>query len=140
MQPEQLHEDKFLRVLWDENPRIIGIEWKEATSTMTSEEFKTELTIFAGHVEEKKAPGILVDVSSFRHKMEPEVQQWRVKNISTRYTTAGVQRFAFLFPSGAQIPPMMNQSSPEETFLTRAFNDIQQAEDWLTGVSGRRNG
>jgi hypothetical protein len=27
---------------------------------------------------------------------------------------------------------MMNQSSPEETFLTRAFNDVQQAEAWLT--------
>ena len=140
MKPDQLHDGQYLRILWDEKTRIIGIEWKEATSTMSSEEFKADLMLFASHVEKKKAPSILVDVSKFRHKMEPEVQKWRVKNISTRYSAAGVKRFAFLFPPGAQIPPMMNQSSPEETFLTRAFNDIQKAEDWLAGASGRRNG
>ena len=131
MQPEQLYEGRYLRILWDEKSRIIGIDWKEATSTMTSEEFKADLTLFATHVEMKKATGILVDVSKFRHKMEPEVQPWRVKNISTRYSAAGVRRFAFLFPLGAQIPPMMNQSSPEERFLTRAFDDVQKAEAWL---------
>ena len=140
MKPEQLHDGRCLRILWDEKTRIIGIEWKEATSTMTSEEFKADLMLFATHVEMKKASSILVDVSRFRHKMDPEVQAWRVKNISTRYSAAGVQRFAFLFPQGAQIPPTMNQSPPEETFLTRAFDDIQQAKDWLTGASGRRNG
>lgn len=132
MQPEQLHEGRFLRILWDEKTRIIGIDWKEATSMMTSDEFKADLMLFATHVEMKKAGGILVDVSKFRHKMEPDVQQWRVKNISTRYSAAGVRRFAFLFPSGAQIPPMMNQSSPEEKFLTGAFDDDQKAEAWLT--------
>jgi hypothetical protein len=99
---------------------------------MTSEESKADLTLFATHVEMKKAPGILVDVCKFRHKIEPEVQPWRVKNISTRYSAAGVRRFAFLFPPGAQIRPMMNQSSPEEGFLTWAFDDVQKAEAWLT--------
>jgi hypothetical protein len=132
MQPEQLYEGRYLRILWDEKSRTIAIDWKEATSTMTSEEFKADLTLFATHVESKKAAGILVDVSKFRHKMEPEVQPWRVKNISPRYSAAGVKRFAFLFPAGAQIPPMMNQSSPEEKFLTRAFDDVQRAEAWLT--------
>lgn len=131
MRAMQLYEDGFLKILWDEKSRIIRIEWKEATSTMTTEEFKTDLMLFATHVELKKAPRILVDVSMFRHKMQPEVQQWRVANISTRYAAAGVQRFAFLFPGGAQIPPMMNQSAPAEKFLTRAFDDVQRAENWL---------
>ena len=29
----QLHEDKFFKVFWDESTRIIGIDWKEATSS-----------------------------------------------------------------------------------------------------------
>ena len=140
MNPEQLHDSQYLRILWDGKARIIGIDWKETTADMTSEAFKADLMLFATHVEMKKAPSILVDVGNFRHKMEPEMQRWRVKNISARYSAAGVQRFAFLFPLGAQIPPMMNQSSTEETFLTHAFDDIQQAEDWLTGASGRTNG
>jgi len=132
MQTTQLHEDKFFKVFWDERTRIIGVDWKESTSSMTDAEFKAELTLFAGQVEQKKARGILVDVSRFRHKPGPDVQPWRVKHISNRYSAAGVGRFAFLFPGGAQIPPMMNQSSPGENFLTGAFDDVQKAEAWLT--------
>lgn len=119
MQTTQLHDDNFFKVLWDENARIIGIDWKEATSAMTDEQFKAELRLFAGLVERKKARAILVDVSHFRHRPGPDVQPWRVKNISNRYSAAGVERFAFLFPEGSQIPPMMNQSSPGEKFATR---------------------
>jgi hypothetical protein len=131
MQNAQVHDDNFLKVLWDENARIIRIDWKEATSSMTDEDFKAALTLFAGHVEHKKARGILVDVSRFRHKPGPEVMPWRVKNISNRYAAAGVKRQAFLFPKGAQMPPM--RSSPEEKFLTETFDDVQKAEAWLTG-------
>ena len=132
-QTTQLHEDKFFKVFWDESTQIIGIDWKEATSSMTDEEFKAELTSFAGQVEQKKARGILVDVSRFRHKPGADVQPWRVKNISNRYSAAGVGRFAFLFPEGAQIPPMMNQSSPGENFLTQSFTSRKQALAWLCG-------
>lgn len=130
MQTTQLHDEKFFKVFWDERTRIIGIDWKETTSSMTDEEFKAALTVFAGHVEQKKARGILVEVSRFRHRPGPDVQPWRVKNISNRYSAAGVGRFAFLFPEGAQVPPM--QSAPGENFLTATFNDVQKAEAWLT--------
>ncbi len=126
MQPEQLHEDDFLRILWDEKTRIIGIDWKESTSAMSGEEFKAELTLFADYVERKKAPGILVDVNKFHHKMAPDVNQWRVKNISSRYNAAGVKRFAFLFPKESPLPPMP-ESSEGEAFLTRTFNGPQEA-------------
>lgn len=129
----QLHEDKFFKIFWDQSSGIISIDWKEATSAMTDEEFKAELTLLAGQVEQKKALGILVDVSGFRHKPGPDIQPWRVKNISNRYYAAGVRRFAFLFPDGAQVPPMMNHSSPGENFLTQAFTNRQQAVMWLGG-------
>ena len=93
-----LHDDNYFRVMWDDETRVISIDWKEATSSMTNQDFKSELELFAGLVERKKARGILVDVAHFRHKMGPEVQQWRIKNISTRYNAAGVRRFAFLIP------------------------------------------
>lgn len=132
MQPEQIHEDRFLRILWDKDTKIIRIDWKEATSAMTSEEFKAELMIFATHVEQKKAFAILVDVARFQHKMSPDVQAWRVENISSRYNAAGVKRFAFLLPKDSAIPPMMNQSAPGESFATRAFNNFEQAKGWLS--------
>ena len=87
--------------------------------------------MFAGFVEAKKARDILVDVARFRHKMGVEVQEWRIKNISGRYSAAGVRRFAFLLPRDAPIAPMMNQSAPSERFLTRGFDSADQAVAWL---------
>lgn len=53
------------------------------------------------------------------------------KNISSRYSAAGIRRFAFVLPKDAPIPPMMNQSAPGESFLTRAFNSEDRAAIWL---------
>jgi hypothetical protein len=131
MAPTQLHEDNLLRILWHEQTGIIALEWKAATSSMSDEDFKAELTLFAGCVEKKKAPRILVDVTKFRHKMAPDLQQWRVENISSRYNAAGVKRFAFLFPKESPLPPMP-ESSDGEAFLTRPFSGSEQAIAWLT--------
>ena len=133
MKPARLHEDKYLQVFWDEPTHIIGIDWKETTSDMTDEDFKTELTLFAKQVEDKRAPRILIDVSKFRHRPGAEMAEWRLKNISTRYNAAGVQRFAFLLSKDSQIPPMASQSAKGELFLTQSFNSYEQATDWLTG-------
>ena len=90
-----------MTIWWDEKTLIIGIDWKETTAAMIDEQFKAELTLFASHVEKQKASIILVDVSRFRHKIAPERQQWRVKNILNRYDGAGVKRFAFPFPKAS---------------------------------------
>jgi hypothetical protein len=134
MQTTQLHDDNYFRVTFDDDTRVISIDWKDATGSMTDDDFKSQLELFAGLVERKRAQGILVDVARFRHQHAngPEVQKWRIRNISPRYSAAGVRRFAFLMPPAAQIPPMMNQSSPGEGFLTRAFNSADQAMSWLT--------
>ena len=130
MKPQQLHEDTFLKILWDDQSRVIGIDWKEGTSSMTDDDFKKELTLFADHVEAKKAHGILVDVAHFRHKPGPDMTEWRVKNISGRYYAAGVRRFAFLFPESVATPPMMKSSSGEK-FETQSFNRAEDAMAWL---------
>jgi hypothetical protein len=131
MQALQLYDGKFLTILWDESMRLIGIDWKESTATMTDEDFKADLILFAGYVEQQKAIGILADVTHFRHQIGPDVQAWRVRNISRRYSAAGVRRFAFLLPGGAQIPPMRNKSAPGEEFLTQGFTRQNEAVDWL---------
>ena len=111
MKTQQLHENTFHNILWDDQSHVIRLDWKEGTSSMTDEDFKKELTLFADHVEAKKAHGILVDVSQFRHKPGPDIEEWRLKNISGRYNAAGVERFAFLLPETSQVAPMTNQSS-----------------------------
>ena len=96
MEAVQLHEDGFLMIFWDEKARITSIDWKDFTASMTGDQFREKLTLFAGYVEEKRAGGILVDVSKFHHRPDPEFMPWHVKNISTRYTAAGVKCEAFV--------------------------------------------
>jgi hypothetical protein len=132
MKPALLHEDEYLQILWDDQNRIISIDWKKATAKMTDEDFKTELTLFAKQVEDMKAPRILIDVSKFSHRPSEEVGEWRRENISTRYNAAGVQRFAFLHSKDSQAPSMGSQSAQGERFLTRSFNSPEKAVAWLT--------
>lgn len=127
----QLQEDRFMRILWDEETRIIRIDWMEATSAMNDEEFKRALGWVAGHVTERKARGLLIDVRHFRHEMSAEVHQWRLRTISPRYNAAGLERLAFLFPNDADIPLMANQSAAGEGFATRGFNTQEHATAWL---------
>lgn len=126
-----LLEDKYLQILWDAQTRIISIDWKESTSEMNDEDFKTELSRFAKQVEDNRAPRILIDVRKFRHHPGEELGEWRRKNISTRYNAAGVQRFAFLLSTDSQISPTASQSSEGEQFLTQAFNNREEAIAWL---------
>ena len=125
-----LHEDQFLQILWDQQTRIMSIDWKAATSGMTDGDFKTELALFTKHVEDKRAPRVLIDVSKFGYRPSEEVGEWRRKNIVGRYNDAGVKRFAFLFSKGEAVPSMENQSEGE-AFLTQSFNRQEQAAAWL---------
>lgn len=49
MKMQQLHEDTFHNIPWNNESRVIGLDWKEGTSSMTGEDFKKELTLFADH-------------------------------------------------------------------------------------------
>ena len=114
LKTQQLHENTFHRILWDDKSRVIGIDWLEGTSSMTDEDFKKELTLFADQVEAKKAVGILVNVAQFRHKPGPDMTEWRVKNISGRYlpaVTAGCVRYSLW-----RLKPMMNSASKIHRF------------------------
>ena len=51
MDPTQVHEDRFLRILLDDHTKVIAIDWKDTTAAMTNEEFKADLMLFASHVE-----------------------------------------------------------------------------------------
>jgi hypothetical protein len=36
-----IHDDAFFQVSWDENTNVNGIQWKETTSSMTDDDFKS---------------------------------------------------------------------------------------------------
>jgi hypothetical protein len=127
-----IYEDAFLRIGRDETIDVVELVWKPASSVMSDDDYKTELILFADQVDQLRPARILVDLCDFRFVMHDTLWEWRLTNISARYNSAGVERFAFVLRQDSPIPPRMNQSSAGEAFITRAFRSRQQAIDWLT--------
>ena len=125
-------EGRFLRGLWDEEPRMLRVDWTDATAAMSADEFKRALGWIADHVAERKARALFIDLRDFRHDVSAGVREWRLRNISPRYDAAGLEQVAFLFPNEADIPTMANQSAEGERFVTRGFNNEEHAIAWLT--------
>ncbi len=132
-------EGRLLRIRWDAERRKLRVDWTDATDGMSEDEFKRTLGWIADHVAERKARALFIDAGDFRHDVSAEVQQWRLRQISPRLNAAGLERLAFLFPNGAESPPMANQSAEGERFVTRAFNNEEHAIAWLT-AGGRGRG
>ena len=59
MQTGQLHDGRYLWIFWDAKKTIIGIESKETTAPMASEEFKVDRMLFASHNRSAEGAGHL---------------------------------------------------------------------------------
>jgi len=46
LEGKELYDGKFLKILWDNPSRIIGINWKESTAEMSDEDFKADFDDF----------------------------------------------------------------------------------------------
>jgi hypothetical protein len=134
MQGTQIHDGKFFTILWDAASHIIGIKWKESTAEMSDEDFKAALTTFAGYVEQ---------TAGARHPRRCRAVPASAESGSA--TVARAEHFDAVCSRGRQAvriplssrratPPMMNQSSPGESFETRGFDDPVKAMTWLAGA------
>ncbi len=115
----------------DDSGTTVDLTWTAATAGMTADDFKEALATFAGLAEERDTPGLLVDVRQFGFQMTPDLGEWRVTDIVPRYNAAGVKRFAYVFPTGAETPP--ESQYPGEDFQTGYFTSTGDARAWLAG-------
>ena len=127
-----LYEDKFGEIIDRPESGFIEIRWYDSTEQMTGDEFNQWLSAFAGYVEQKNRAGVLIDAVQFRMPQERMNIEWRDENIIPRYNTAGVQKFAFIMPSG--MPLIGNDPAPEgpAQFPTGYFGIRADAVKWLS--------
>ena len=127
-----LYEDTFGEIIDRPEAGFIEIRWYDSTEQMTGDEFNQWLSEFAGFVEQKNRAGGLVDAVQFRMPPERMNIGWRDENIIPRYNTAGVQKFAFIMPSG--MPFIGNNPAPEgpARFPTGYFGNREDAVKWLS--------
>lgn len=129
------YEDKWGEIAHRPSSGVIEIRWFDSTEAMTGNQFNEWLATFASHVELTGARRCFVDAIQFRMSPQKMNAGWRDKNIIPRYNKAGVEKFAFLMPTGM---PLIGQTPAPEgpaRFPTGYFGTRAGAFAWLTDGS-----
>jgi hypothetical protein len=116
----------------EESESLISLTWTERTADMTDADFKDALLQFANQVVNHRIRRCLIDVRNFGHTMSDTVDSWRIAEIIPRYRKAGVEKFAFVVPGGADAAAV---TKPGEPFLTRFCGSLESARAWLLGTA-----
>lgn len=126
-----VYEDRFGEVIDHADDGYLEIRWYDATEDMSADDFRSWVAAFAGEVERRRRPGILVDVTRFLMDQSDMDGDWWYEQIVPRYNGAGVEKFAFLARdemSAIGSPPAAARGA---NFPTGYFARRQEALDWL---------
>ena len=133
-EPVQVARNPWGVVLNHERWRTLELSWLPSTSEMSDDGFKETLELFAGAGERAKPEFMIIDATEFHHELGDGVPEWRDREIIPRYNSAGVKKFAFLWP---EVMPGTVESGgtpkPEGSadFPTGWFTGRERAYQWL---------
>jgi hypothetical protein len=101
---------------------------------MSDDGFKETLERFAAEGERARPGYMVIDATEFRHESGDGVLEWRDREIIPRYNTAGVKKFAFLWPVGTPGTVESGGTPKPEgsaSFPTGWFTSRERAYQWL---------
>jgi hypothetical protein len=134
-EPAEVARNRWGVVLNHERWRTLELSWLASTSEMSDEEFKQTLELFAAAGERVKPAYMIIDATEFQHQLGVGVLEWRDQEIIPRYNSAGVTRFAFLWPEGTPGTVESGGTPKPEgpaNFPTGWFTGRERAYQWLT--------
>jgi hypothetical protein len=134
-EPVEMARNQWGVVLNHERWHTLELSWLASTSEMSDAGFKETLELFAAAGERVKPAYMIIDATEFQHQMGDGALEWRDREIIPRYNSAGVKRFAFLWPEGT--PGTVESGGtpkPEGSanFPTGWFTGRERAYQWLT--------
>jgi hypothetical protein len=98
---------------------------------MSGEQFNDWLSRFATEVERTGRSRVLVDALAFAMPIDRMDAGWRDANIIPRYNAVGVERFAFLMPTGMPAIGAPPATDGPAAYPTAYFGTRGSAMDWL---------
>ena len=126
-----LYEDTFGAVIDHADGGYLELRWYDTTEAMSADQFQAWLAAFAGAVERRHRPGILVDSTRFLMDRANIDDDWRNEHIVPRYNGAGVQKFAFHVPDAMPAVGAPPTSMGPSRFPTAYFARREHALNWL---------
>ena len=137
---DELARNRYGVVIAHDEPSYLELRWLPTTSTMADDDFMTGLMMLASEAEVLASRAILIDATRFSHNFTDfdDTMAWRDRQVIPRYNSAGVQKFAFLMPSGFGGPTAESGAEPRvdgptAAFPTQWFIERPNAVAWLMG-------
>jgi hypothetical protein len=132
-------DESFVKIDWDEQRQCIVADWK---GIGRGEAYRSALDRSLELVRMHRARrwlGIMLEASG---TMSPEDTKWLKDDWFPRLLEAGGRKIAIVLPAQALVALQMNRLKREidaekpdpEAFLNRYFDNVEEAEAWLTSV------
>jgi hypothetical protein len=133
-EPLEVTRNEWGVVLNHERWRTLELSWLPSTREMGDDGFKETLELLAAGGERARPDYMIIDATEFHHELGDGVLEWRDREIIPRYNSAGVRKFAFLWPKG--MPGTVESGvtpKPEGSadFPTGWFTSRERAYQWL---------
>ncbi|MCC5945614.1 MAG: hypothetical protein JJT94_11820 [Bernardetiaceae bacterium] len=133
-----LHENKYVKIVLDQDAMILKVIWSEATEDMEDKDFREGLIRYAEMVELYKPAKVLVNTKVFKMAIPPDTQEWVDTYIQPRALQAGVKYFAYIVSEDLFSQVSIEQTMEENTaqnFTTQYFESEDTAVTWLLSIA-----
>ena len=126
----ELERDDYSRITHDPAAARIELEWFDSTAQMTDADFRRGLQRLAELGVDYRPRHVVIDVTRFAFRPNPDTGQWREDTIIPQYNAAGIEKLGFLMPPTAPAP---GEPAPESgaDFPTGWFASREALEEWL---------
>ncbi|NJO01289.1 MAG: hypothetical protein HC880_05980 [Bacteroidia bacterium] len=123
-----VYENNFVSFALKEDLKLLTVQW-EKNEDVDQEVFYREMTALAEHTEKHKPTYLLMDSTQLMYSLNPENQEWLIRQIIPRLNPAGVRKIAWVNPGERISKRSENQELHELDW--RFFNRVADAEAWL---------
>lgn len=130
-------DNAFQTIEYDTQNDIIYNKWKPSTEQMTTEEYKTHLTLLLREGDTRHTKYVLSDATEMKFMILPELQIWGAIAIAESIERNGnfkkcaiIQSVDIFVQVGLQ--QMMEEEQANVTpFQIQYFNDMEKAKIWI---------
>jgi len=128
-----LHTSEFLNIEFDDSLKMFKLTWKEKTASMSQDEFKEVMQIFASEFH-RQSKLVLHLMQKMYFVIPPDLQIWIDENINKKALMYGAEKAAFVVS-----PDIFTQVSVEQVMeeinakklSTAYFANEEDALKWL---------
>ncbi|EAY27453.1 hypothetical protein [Microscilla marina] len=131
---EKLYESEFVSHFIVKEESLLKSTWKGDTATMNADQFtaecKEQIHLFAAN----NASKLYSDSRNFNYPISPEQQAWLDNELLPQLITAGIAKWALIYPEEFIAQLSVNQLLEEENSQSvniRFFSSETEAIEWL---------